>query len=418
MIRKHWLILLTFLYAACGTNPPITPPPLSAYDLSIVVITPSDRLPGATVAVDGRDFQTNANGWMLTHVPPGEHSVQARADNYKPGGLVTYTVNRHMRKVLLLEPLAPRPPPISALHADGRIFRTETNDPWRWRGVSAFKLLNRHAAGEDITPILAAFRGFNILRVFWYVTWLGTGWEPSTAEQVSAFANRVGQDGFYVELVLLTGDEPQYVEPARRLVQALTTADPPPKNILFEIGNEPTANGKAINVWALKPDLDASPFLYASGDNERTPLFGRYVTAHTPRDSEWPRKAHDLLEYYNGGGPSAPTDPARRVPIVADEPIRPDQAGFNENDFLAYFATSSLLGAGATFHYDGGKFNLLPTGDEARCMQASLAGLMAFPADAPLGPYSRIDEQGASLRTYKVGPYVVRVRPLDGRVIP
>lgn len=414
MIRRATLAWALLVLSACADGLPqaTTPPtPGGLYDLSVVVINPQGRLAGATVAIDGTDHAANEHGFVLVHVPAGDHTLQAHAPDYRPGDLLTVTIARHTRKVLLLEPVAPRPPPISALHADGKIFRTETNEAWRWRGVSAFKLLNQYAAGEDIAPTLAAFRGFNVLRVFWYVKWVGTGWEPSTVEQVLAFANRVAQDGFYVELVLLTGDEPAYVEPARQLVQALTAANPPPKNLLFEIGNEPTANGKRINVWALREVLEASPFLYASGDNERNPWFGRYLTAHTPRDGEWPRKAHDLLEYYVGGGPAAPTDPAHHVPAVADEPIRPDEAGFNENDFLAYFASSSLLGAGATFHYDGGKFGRLPTGDEARCLEAALAGLLAFPADAPRGAYRRIDEHGATLRTYVIGDDMVRVRP-------
>lgn len=413
MMRRYGIAILFLALCACSTNPPPAPPP-STYELSVVVISPYDRLGGATVTVDGRAIQTNEHGWMKTTVTPGEHSLQATAPEYQPGSLITYTITRHTRKVLLLEPIAPRPPPLHRLTVDGPIFRSD-GEPWRWRGVTAFPLLDRFARGDDLEPLLTTFRGFNLLRVFWYVTWPGTGWGARDAATVRAFCNRVGQAGFYVELVLLTDDDPGRLEPARQLVRELS-ADPP-INLLIEIGNEPNIH-KNIDVWALRDVLDASPFLYASGDNERNPWFGRYLTAHTPRDSEWPRKAHDLLEYYHGGGPSAPSDPAHHVPIVADEPIRPDEAGYVDSDFLAYFATSSLLGAGATFHYDGGKFGRVPTGDEARCMQAALAGLLAFPADAPLGPYSRIDEQGNSLRTYKVGPYVVRIRPRDGVVIP
>ncbi len=417
-LRNLHLLVLLVLTASCSTNPSPNPPPSRGpFDLSIVVIQPGGiRVPGATLTVDGRTLTANANGWAYTSVAMGPHTAVAEAPDFHPSEPVTWDIQRHTRKVILIEPLAPRPPPLGRLTTDGKIFRSD-GQPWRYRGVSAFKMLDRFAAGEDISPLLKKFQGFNVLRVFWYVTWPVTGWEPTRADQVAAFCNRVAQDGFYVELVLLTDDDPARIPQAQRLVQDLTAADSPPVNLLLEAGNEPHVH-KNIDVWALRSVLEASPFLYASGENEMLPFFGKYLTAHTPRDNEWPRKVHDLLEYYSGGGPAAPTDPAHPVPGVADEPMRPDEAGYVESDYLAYFAGASLMGAGATFHYAGGKFNLMPTEGEERCMNAALAGLMAFPADAPLGAYQRIDEQGATLRTYKVGPWIVRIRPTDGRVLP
>ncbi|HMG19499.1 MAG TPA: hypothetical protein VK573_12295, partial [Gemmatimonadales bacterium] len=140
--------------------------------------------------------------------------------------------------------------------------------------------------------------------------------------------------------------------------------------------------------------------------------FGSHLTAHTRRDDEWPRRAHDLLEYHNGGGPHHRTDPAYRVPCVADEPAKPsDISGNKEQDYLAYAGTCALLGSGATWHCESGKYALLPTDEERRCAAAFLKGLNAFPDDAPLGHYRRLDEQGGSLRTYAVGNCAVRIRP-------
>jgi hypothetical protein len=42
---------------------------------------------------------------------------------------------------------------------------------------------------------------------------------------------------------------------------------------------------------------------------------------------------------------------------------------------------------------------------------ALLAGLSAFPNDAVLANYERIVEEGVTLRTYKVGNAMVRIRP-------
>lgn len=301
------------------------------------------------------------------------------------------------------------------LTTDGRIFR-RNGQPWRWKGVSAFKLLDRYAHGEDIRPFLEAFRGFNLLRVWEYVTWPGAGWEPCQEATLLEFLDVCARAGFYVELTLLTDDDERRIDPARRRVAYLTAARPP--NLLLEIGNEPTTH-KQIDTQALRLVCEASGLLFSSGDYEDSArFFGSFLTAHTPRDGEWPRKAHDLLEYYGGGGPSAPSDPAHKVPVVADEPIRPDQAqGDRDGDFLAYFAVCSLLGAGATYHFEGGKLAREPTADELHFAGVALAGLNAFPADAPNAPYERIDEQGGSLRTYKLGSNRVRVRPLKGAIL-
>ena len=300
--------------------------------------------------------------------------------------------------------------PIATLTTRGPIFLAG-GQPWRWKGVSAFPLLDRFSNGDSIDPFLQAFAGFNLLRVWNYVTWADTGWESRNSSEVYDFVRYCGRAGFYVELTLLTDDDPDRLERAAALVQKLAAHRADLPNLLLEIGNEPTTH-KTINTAALKSACLSSGFLFSSGDYEDSArFFGTYLVAHTPRDAEWMRKAHDLLEYFHGGGPSAPSDPAHKVPCVADEPMRPDQAGFNERDYRAYFGTCALLGAGATFHYEGGKFGRVPTADEARCAAAALAGLNAFPPDAPINPYRRIDEHEGSLRTYVVGNSLVRVRP-------
>lgn len=299
--------------------------------------------------------------------------------------------------------------------ADGKIFRVE-DKPWRWKGVTAFGLMSRFAKGEDITPFLDAFEGFNLLRVFWYVTWPGTGWEPADLDTIRRFLEFVGARGFYVELVLLTDDDPVKLRAAIELVNSLRNN--PPDNLVLEIGNEPKIH-KDIHTELLRGICEASGFLHASGDNE-TPEgnFGGYLTAHTPRDGDWPRKGHDLMEYYGGGGPATSSDPPHHKPCVADEPAKlEDVGGENARDWRAYFGVCSLLGAGATFHFENGKYGLPPNDAERRMAAAALEGLDAFPPEAPLGPYSRPED--STLRTYVVGHYMVRVRPtsLEG-VVP
>jgi len=302
--------------------------------------------------------------------------------------------------------------------------------PWRYKGVTAFRLIDRDARGEDITPFLNAYEplGFNVLRVFWYTPakdWGADAWEPTPAAGVCAFLAKTAARGWHVELVLLTEGEPDRLAQARALLDELRTDTP--VNLLPEAGNEPTTH-KVINTPALRAALDALGLPYSSGDYESIDIeparnFGAYTCIHTPRDGEWPRKAKDLREFYDGWGPweeggegsggtKHPAFAGCHRPCVADEPIRPDQAGFVALDFYTYAAVASIMGAGATFHSKTGTHGLVPTADELRCAEAFARGLDVFPADAALGGYGRIDEQGATLRTYTMGNrYMVRIRP-------
>jgi hypothetical protein len=312
---------------------------------------------------------------------------------------------------------APEAPPslisLQRLHVDGRVFRTEDGQPWRYKGVSAFQLLDRYVRGEDLGPFLRAYAGFNVLRVWPYVPvadWGAKAWGAPPSGVIRDFIAAMGRQGFYVELTLLTSDDAEHLAWAQAVVPQIIDGGCP-ANLLLEAGNEPTTH-KAINTAALRGVLAASGCLYASGDYEDSSrAFGSYLVAHTSRDSEWPRRAHDALEYFNGGGPNTPQDPAHRVPVVLDEPTKFGDSGiaFQPADWRAYFGAASLLGAGATFHSETGKYAQPPTSEEGQLAAAALEGLNAFPADAPNGPYSRPDD--ATLRTYIVGSFMVRIRP-------
>jgi hypothetical protein len=298
---------------------------------------------------------------------------------------------------------------LQPVSTDRRIFLAG-GQPWRWKGVSAFPLCDRFAHGEDIDPFVDAFAGFNLLRVWDYVMWPDTGWESNPASTWLAFLDYVGARGWHVELTLLTDDDFTRVAPARQLVAALATAKP--TNLVLEIGNEPREH-KHIDVAALRSVCEQSGFLFASGNNAvDEPWFGSFLTHHPERAlDKWPRLGHDLMEFYDGDGPDAPHAPWK-VPGVNDEPIRPDQAGYVAADFKAHAGTCAQMGAGCTFHYDGGKYARLPDDRERACALATLEGLDAFPADTPNREgYRRIDEQGATMRTYVVGDSMVRVRP-------
>lgn len=298
--------------------------------------------------------------------------------------------------------------PVGLLVPNGPFFLFQ-NQPWRYKGVSAFKLCARFSAGENIDPFLDAYAGFNVLRVWDYVGdgWGVEAWHGNTPDEWIAFLHYVNARGWWVELTLLTDDDPARIEPAKALVQALTLSDV--DAVFLEAGNEPTTN-KQIDTAALRPALEASGFPYCSGDYEDSARwFGDYYTCHTARTHDWCRRSHDLYEFYTGAGPDKPTVP-HHVPCLGDEPGKPQDVGSVTSEWLAYFGGCSIMGGGGTFHCETGKLATLPTPEEQSLAADALFALNAFPAVAPNGPYRRIVEDGQSpdARTYVVGNCAVR----------
>lgn len=282
---------------------------------------------------------------------------------------------------------------------------------------SAFPLWRRFADGTDIRPLLHTFKrwGYNQVRVWPYVKWVPGGWVAPALATAPAFIELCRREGFDVEFTLLTDDDSREIEPAIAMVEYLTPYGFP--NLLFEIGNEPVENGKRIDCAALVPALTASPYLWASGLNDNTagvtPVLGDFITHHDGRTPEWVRYGHDSIESWRGEGPTTP-HPPWHIPLRFDEPQRPDQVGYAAVDFYQHALTCAQMGAGVTFHYEGGKQATMPTDLEAVCAQQTAIGTYAIPPEVPLGEpsYRRIDEQGGTLRTYVVGAWMTRLRPL------
>lgn len=405
-MKQFALILsLAILWGCGGHTPPKPPQPTTIWDFSISVSDPAGQLQGGShVAVGQAETRANDFGWAYFTVQTGCYDVRVSKEGFNEfhsDGCVV--VDRHKRLGVVLVPTAP---PTPQLEAKGKIFYQQ-GQAWRWKGLTAFGLANRYCKGEDITDFLGAAKGFNLLRVFYY--WETIGAAPPSDGCLIDFTRKAASWGFYVELVLLTGPKP--LSEAQALVNHLFELVDTEPNVLLELVNEPGVHDK----------VDPNQLQIPQGHNLWTDGLtiaghrGFYLTPHTARDPEWPRHAHDLHEYYIGGGPGSPSDPAFHEPATGDEPAKlEDVGGCNPVDWEGYFGAASLLGAGATFHFESGKYGHPPTPAEAVCMAAALRALDFYPADAPLGPYSRIDENGATLRTYVVGPYKVRVRPIDG----
>lgn len=404
---KRLAAILLLLLAACGTNPTPQPPkpPTGIWDVSVAVFDNTGRRVAAAhvelagVAKDANDF-----GWAYYTLQAGCYPLHVTKQGYTPADQQV-CVDRHTRVPVTIALIAP---PTPRLQPNGRIFYQD-GKPWRWKGVTAFGLLNKFCQGTDIDPFLNAFQGFNVLRVFYYVEWPGTGWGIPPDECLHQFLTGASERGWYVELVALTGPKP--IAEAQALVNHLFQVLESHPNALLELVNEPRVHDK---VEPNQLTIPTTSVIWTDGLTVADHR-GAWLNHHSSRDNEWVRRAHDFLEFWTGGGPNTPSDPAWKQPAIADEPAKPQDvpSATWDIDFRAYFAACSMMAGGATFHAESIKYGDLPTDRERQLAKVALDALNAFPEDTPLFGYRRIDENGATLRTYVVGNAMVRMRPTN-----
>jgi hypothetical protein len=350
-------------------EPPVPQPP-TTYTLTVHVFAGDPaadiKIPDALVASGDLRAVTDAEGNVnLTGLPAGPRHVCAIVT-----GLLDACADVTVPVDGLNISLVPPAPPVvtlGPLTTRGPIF-LQGDTPWRWKGVSAFQLLDRFVHGEDITPFLDAYQGFNVLRVWLYVPrkdWGDRAWDTPTVGEILPFLWAVERARLLRRVDATHRRQPGTARAREELIAQL--AEQHPTNLLLEAGNEPQTH-KAIDTAALIPAMQASGFPWTTGDYEDSArMQGTYGVTHTARDGEWPRRAHDVLEFYHGGGPNTPDDPPHHLPIIADEPAKlQDVGGDRPLDWRAYFAAVSLLGGGATFHSETGKFGQVPTAEEAQ----------------------------------------------------
>lgn len=289
----------------------------------------------------------------------------------------------------------------------------------RRKGFSSFKLLNLYDSGKNIDSILEQYTGFNLARVFTYTPskeWGSSAWGfPSIAGTID-FLNYMRDRGFNVGLTLATDNDRTRIDQIKTLVINLKNKEI--TNLQLEAVNEPFVKSETdkLDPNEFKSLLVDSGFLYTSGvynDNRR--FYGQYWLDHSSRDSEWFRKGgHSLYEAYNGGGPSNENEPALKIPGSEDEPVKPNDIGYDALGLYSYAASCGLMGAGATFHSESGKFSRLLDDNEFMCCSMFLKGLNMFPLDASSfnSTYRRIVEsnQPDYARTYVVGNYSIRIK--------
>jgi hypothetical protein len=280
-----------------------------------------------------------------------------------------------------VEPPAAPVQPRTHLQIQGTAFRTGDGRPFQWRGITAFRLADHIADGNE-----AAARSFlswarsqrlTVVRVLA----MGGGWmelEPGDGRRaLPRLLALAREQGLHVEVVALAGTLDMPVNLDEHLtVLGATVAEYP--NALLEIANEPVHPTQAPEVWKpevlLKLAARVPPDVpVALGSLEADEAFGQadYATWHAPRDNKLGGWGHVLAL---AGG--AALVQKLQKPVISDEPIGAGpnyEPGRRDNQparFRAAALLTRLAGLGATFHYAGGLQATIPQGRELESFNA------------------------------------------------
>lgn len=277
---------------------------------------------------------------------------------------------------------SPKTQPVPGrLRIDGSRFVTPDGRTFEWRGITAFRLVDHVADGQEEQAAKylewAAGQGLTVVRV---LTMSGSLFDLRPEDGRRALPRMLelaARNGLRVEVVALadTADVPVNFQEHVDAIGKILSAHP---NGLLEIANEPVHPSQSAGVQ--KPDvLEAlakrvpAGIPIALGSIERGDGFGSggYITWHVPRDSRREGWGH-VLELDQGAQLLA----RWKKPVVSDEPIGAGaefQPGRRDNArarFRAAALLTRLTGLGATFHYEAGLQARVPEGRELECFTA------------------------------------------------
>ncbi len=298
------------------------------------------------------------------------------------------------------------------LQIDGTAFRTPDGQPFQWRGITAFRLLDYIADGNE--QAARSFLGWAKLQNLTVVRVLamGGGFMDLKPDEGRAALSRLldmaQEQGLYVEIVALAGTLEMPVDLDEQLA-AVGEILGDHANALLEIANEPAHPSQRADVG--KPEVlltlatrVPADVPVALGSLEEDEAFGQgdYATWHVPRESRHGGWGHVLAV-------AAGADLLRKLkkPLISDEPIgagatyQPGRRDDQPARFRAAALLTRLVGMGATFHYEGGLQAKIPEGRELQCFDAWNEAWSLLPRDVEdAGTFTVAGRQGAVVRSF------------------
>lgn len=300
--------------------------------------------------------------------------------------------------LLAASPGAAQPAPSRHLQTSGTHFVRHNGQPFAWRGITAFRLLEMEAAGRsrDVDAYLrwAASRRLTVVRVLAMARHLFELPPEKGAAALDALLARAARHGLHVEVVALADTASYEMDMAGqvRRIGAICARHP---NALLEIANEPYHATQRAEVHdakyleRLRAEVPSVvPVALGAGDNPAVLTGGDYVTVHFPRSP-----ARDGWGWVMALADAAGLLKAAGKPVIDDEPIgagqrfEPGRRDADPEKFRAAALAGRLAGIGATFHYEGGLQARIPRGRELECLAAWQQAWTVIPGDTPVEPF-------------------------------
>lgn len=267
------------------------------------------------------------------------------------------------------------------LNVSGTRFLNPDGTTFQWRGISAFRLLEFVAHGNEKQAEeylrWAASKRLNVVRVFAMADGIFQLTPEDGLRALPRLFELARKHGIYVEIVAFTGTSVIKVDPAA-FVKAIGEICAKHPNALLELANEPghptqaTEMHDPAHLRSLLPLVPKQvPVALGSVEYGEGFAAGTYVTWHSPRTDTWAKQVEEGAKMLRQFG----------KPVVNDEPIGAadtPEPGRRDSDPARFRAAARAMrraGVGATFHYEGGLQTRLPTKGEMVCLDAWLAGL-------------------------------------------
>lgn len=298
------------------------------------------------------------------------------------------------------------------LRIRGTSFATTDRRPFQWRGITAFRLLEYVARGDEESAerflSWAEQRRLTVVRVLA----MGGGFMNLTAADGRRALPRLlelaAAHNLHIEIVALAGTRDAPLDLDAQLTEIGQIALQH-DNAIIEIANEPGHPSQTPDVHRtdvlvrLRSRVPRTvPVALGLVEGLERSSAGDYITWHSPRDSGSEGWAHvlalaegpDLLRRWN-------------KPVISDEPIgagstlEPGRRDDAPDRFRAAAVLTRLAGLGATFHYEGGLQASIPTGRELECFNAWNEAWSLLPSDIErTGTFKRAGDEGAAVSGY------------------